>query len=65
MLTRKPKKGDKIRWSHWPKDRVAIVHRVEDELCYIEYPSDRITPFIWFFTREQKMNELAEIIENG
>lgn len=63
MLKRKPRKGDRIRWPDWPPGRFAIVHRVEDTMCYIEYPSDRIAPFIWFFPRENKMNQLAEIIE--
>jgi len=65
MLTRKPRKGDRVRWPDWPAGRVATVVRVEDSLCYIECPSDRINPFIWFFPREQKMNELAEIVEES
>jgi len=64
MLTRKPVKGDRVRWPHWPKDRIAVVVRVEGNLCWIrEDGSDEAHPFLWQFPRTQTLNELAELVE--
>lgn len=62
-LTRKPRRGDKIRWPHWAHGRWAVVERVDDTLCYIR-EGDVVQPFIWLFPRENAMNALAEIVDD-
>lgn len=59
-LSRKPVKGDRVRWPDWKPGRVAIVTRVEGNLCWIQ-DGDVTDPFIWRFP--EGLNRLAEIIE--
>jgi hypothetical protein len=60
-LTRKPRKGDKVRWPHWKAGRVATVNHVDGNLCWIDEPGKDTMPFIWNF--REGMNTLAEFVE--
>jgi hypothetical protein len=62
MLTRKPTKGDLIRWTHWPKDRTAVVLRTpegDENLCWIR-EGELDAPFIWRF--RDGLNTMVEVI---
>lgn len=65
MLTRKPRKGDRLRWPDWKPQRFAVVVRCEGNLCFIDEPGRPTEPFIWRFrdgTPEEQLNQLAEIV---
>lgn len=65
MLTRKPVKGDQIRWPKWKQGRVAIVvstPKSDDDLCWIREDEGAAMPFLWRTTRG--MNPLAELVEH-
>lgn len=67
-LTRKPRKGDKIRWPNWVGKFVTVLRTPElgETLCYAVEPNGgKVQRFIWWFDREQKYNELATIIDDG
>lgn len=66
VLTEKPRKGQRVAWrnSEGQLYAYATVLRIEDTLCWIK-PDDgsEAVPFIWFFTRDNAFNQLAEIVE--
>lgn len=62
MLTRKPVKGDVVRWPNWPQGRVAIVQSVDGNLCWIREGADESMPFIW--RSQGVLNHLAEFVES-
>lgn len=72
MLTRMPRKGDKIGGPHFKGPyTVTETPKKGDTLCWIVDPSKPLKegfnpcPFIWYFPSEDKLNQLAEIVEPG
>jgi hypothetical protein len=61
MLTRKPQKGDVIRWPHNDTQGVAV--STEGNLCWIDIPGRPTEPFIWRHASDDTLNTLAEIVE--
>ena len=64
MLTRKPQKGDRVRWPEWRPGRTALVTATPegaDNLCWIREDGDaQAQPFIW--RHPEGLNTLAEIV---
>lgn len=62
-LTRKPVKGDRLRWPGWALGRVATVVTTpadDDYLCWIACDDRPVEPFLWRF--RDGFNVLAEIV---
>ena len=67
MLTRKPRKGDRVRWPDWPAHQYATVVRTPEDdnnLCWIlQRGESRPQPFIW--KHPDGLNTLAEIVDSS
>lgn len=65
MLTRKPVKGDRVRWPDWAPGRTALVTAPPDgNLCWIKEDDwMQAEPFIWRNGGTGALNPLAEIVE--
>lgn len=64
MLTRKPRKGDTVRWPDWPVGKTATVVATPegpDNLCWIAIGDSKPQPFIW--RHPEGLNTLAELVE--
>lgn len=61
MLSRKPVKGDRVRWPDWKSERVAVVQSVDGNLCWIREGNGESMPFIW--RSQTGLNRLVEIVE--
>ena len=65
MLTRQPRKGDRVAWRDGKGKLYSLctVLRIEGNLCWIK-PDDGSdsAPFIWRFPRDGTLNNQAEII---
>jgi hypothetical protein len=63
MLTRKPQKGDRIRWPAHPGVG-GIVTRVGPYLCWYRDARGTETCFVWWFPREgSDVGALAQEVE--
>jgi hypothetical protein len=63
MLTRKPRKGDRLRWPGGPI--YTVVKTPEDHawICWIQRDGMDPTCFIWRFN--EGFNTVAEIVEEA
>jgi len=64
MLTRKPQKGDLIRWPEWPADKAATVVKTpegDDTICWTMDRDGRSSCFIW--RHPEGLNTQAEIVQ--
>lgn len=62
MLTRQPKRGDRVAWRMDGKlKHHATALRIEGNLCWCEFADGTRDPFIWRF-HDGTLNILAELV---
>lgn len=70
MLTRKPRKGDKLdhnaNWPYQPEARepLGVVDHVEGNIChYRKHDGSGSSMFIWWFESDKQHNQNVGIIQ--